>query len=93
MYATTGLSTATHFWRVRGVNVDGVAGPWSAVRSFTPQTAPPPATLTTLDTNPSSVVGGSGSSGTVVLSVGAPYGGAVVALSSSNPASPACPRP
>ena len=86
MYATTGLSTAVHFWRVRGVNVNGVAGPWSTVRSLTPQAAPPPATLSSLDTNPSSVFGGSDSSGTVVLSVGAPFGGAVVSLSSSNPA-------
>ena len=85
MYATTGLATVTHFWRVRGVNVNGVAGAWSAVRSFTPQTAPPPATLSTMDTNPSSVVGGNPSSTTVVLSTGAPDGGAVIALSSSNP--------
>ena len=85
MYATTGLATTTQFWRVRGVNVNGVAGAWSAVRSFTPQTAPPPATLSTMDTNPSSVVGGNASSTTVVLSTGAPDGGAVVALSSSNP--------
>jgi len=81
MYATTGLSTATHFWRVRGVNTAGTAGAWSAVRSFTPQEPPPPATLSTMDLNPSTVVGGNGSWGTVVLSVGAPEGGAVVALS------------
>jgi hypothetical protein len=86
MYATTGLSTATHFWRVRGINTAGTAGPWSSVRSFTPQAAPPLATLTNLDINPSSVVGGNDSSGTVILSVPAPEGGAVVALSSSNPA-------
>jgi len=86
MYATTGLSTATHFWRVRGVNTAGTAGAWSAVRSFTPQEPPPPATLSTMDLNPSTVVGGNGSWGTVVLSVGAPEGGAVVALSSSDPA-------
>jgi hypothetical protein len=86
MYATTGLSTATHFWRVRGVNTAGTAGAWSAVRSFTPQEPPPPATLSTMDLNPSTVVGGNGSWGTVVLSVGAPDGGAVVALSSSDPA-------
>ena len=83
---TTGLATTQHFWRVRGVNVDGVAGPWSAVRSFTPQAAPPPATLGSLDINPSTVVGGNASSGTVVLSIGAPFGGAVISLSSSNPA-------
>ena len=27
MYATDGLATTTHFWRVRGVNIAGVAGP------------------------------------------------------------------
>jgi hypothetical protein len=86
MYATTGLATTTHFWRVRGVNTAGVAGPWSVVWSFTPQAAPPPATLSTFSTNPSTVVGGNASSGTVVLSVGAPFGGALIALSSSNPA-------
>ena len=85
-YATTGLATTPHFWRVRGVNTAGVAGAWSAVRSFTPQAAPPPAELSTFETNPSTVVGGNPSSGTVVLSVGAPEGGALISLSSSNPA-------
>ena len=85
MYATSNLATVPHFWRVRGVNVNGVAGAWSAVRTFTPQAAPPPATLSTMSTNPSTVAGGSGSTGTIVLSVGAPEGGAVVALSSSAP--------
>jgi hypothetical protein len=86
MYATTDLSTATHFWRVRGVNSAGTAGPWSAVRSFTPQAPPPAATLSTMNINPSTVVGGDASFGTVVLSTPAPASGAVVSLSSSNPA-------
>ena len=85
MSATTGLATTTHFWRVRGVNSAGVAGPWSAVRSFTPQQAPPPAELSTMDTNPSTVVGGNPSSGTVVMTVGA-TDATVISLSSSNPA-------
>jgi hypothetical protein len=38
-----------------------------------------------MSTNPSSVVGGNASSATVVLSVGAPEGGALITLSSSNP--------
>lgn len=86
MYVANGLSTVTHFWRVRGVNSAGVAGAWSAVRSFTPQAAPPPPVLSTMDTNPSTVVGGNGSTGTVVLSTGAPEGGALISLSSSQPA-------
>ena len=86
MYATTGLASTTHFWRVRGVNSAGVAGPWSAVRSFTPGQAPPPATLGSVDIHPTTVLAGDVSSGTVVLSTGAPEGGAVISLSSSNPA-------
>ena len=85
-YVASGLATIPHFWRVRGVNSAGVPGAWSAVRSFTPQPAPPPPTLSTMDTNPSTVVGGNSSFGTVVLSVGALEGGALIALSSSNPA-------
>jgi hypothetical protein len=91
MYATSGLATTTQFWRVRGVNSAGTAGAWSAVRSFTPQAPPPPATLSTMSTNPSTVVGGNPSSGTVVLSTGAPFGGALVTLSSSSTAIAAVP--
>jgi hypothetical protein len=85
-YATGGLATATQFWRVRGINLNGVAGAWSAVRSFTPLDAPPPAVLSTMSTQPDTVVGGEQSTVTAVLSVGAPLGGAVVSLASSNPA-------
>jgi hypothetical protein len=85
IYATSDLSTATHFWRVRGVNSAGVAGAWSSVRSFTPQTAPPASQLSTMNLNPATVVGGNASSGTVVMTTSA-TGGAVVSLSSSNPA-------
>ena len=85
IYATSDLATSTHFWRVRGVNSAGVAGAWSAVRSFTPQTAPPPSQLSTIDLNPATVVGGNASSGTVVMTTSAPDG-AVISLSSSNPA-------
>ena len=38
-----GFAAVRHWWRVRGVNSNGVAGAWSSVRSFTPQgSAPPP---------------------------------------------------
>src|SRR6266850_5807262 len=86
MFVASDLAASPHFWRVRGVNSAGVVGPWSAVWTFTPQPAPPPPTLSTFSTNPSTVVGGDGSSGTVVLSSSAPAGGALIALSSSNPA-------
>jgi beta-propeller repeat-containing protein len=85
IYATSGLSTAPHFWRVRGVNFDGVPGPWSAVRTVNPGTSPPPPGVGSLDINPTTIAGGNASGGTVVLSTGAPFGGAVISLSSSNP--------
>ena len=85
IYATSGLSTAPHFWRVRGVNFDGVPGPWSAVRSVNPGVSPPPPGVGSIDINPTTIVGGNSSSGTVVLSTGAPFGGALINLSSSNP--------
>ncbi len=84
IYATSDLATTTHFWRVRGANSAGVPGAWSSVRSFTPETPPPPASLSTLDINPSSVEGGTSAAGTVVMTVAA-TNGAVVSLSSSNP--------
>ena len=68
MYATSGLAAVPHFWRVRALNTAGVAGAWSAVRTFTPEAPPPLPVLSTFSTNPSTVVGGNPSSGTVVLS-------------------------
>src|SRR3954468_21899734 len=32
-YLTSGLATTQHFWRVRGVNSAGVAGPWLVARA------------------------------------------------------------
>lgn len=84
VFAATGLAAATHFWRVRGVNSAGVVGAWSAVRSFTAEAPPPPAALTNVDINPTTVVGGNSSSGTIVMSAG-PAGDAAISLSSSNP--------
>jgi hypothetical protein len=89
-YAAGGLATTTQFWRVRGVNSAGTPGAWSAARSFTPAAPPPPTALTNLDVNPTTVVGGNASSGTVIVSVAAPDT-TVIALSSSNPAVAAVP--
>jgi hypothetical protein len=75
-----------HFWRVRGINSSGVAGPFSVVRNFTAGASPEASVLGSLDANPATVVGGEASSGTAVLSTPAPQGGAVISLSSSHPA-------
>ena len=55
------------------------------MRTVTPQAAPPPARLATIDLNPTTVEGGTSSAGTVVTDVSA-TDGAVMSLSSSNPA-------
>ncbi|MDX6475434.1 MAG: hypothetical protein QOH95_945 [Gaiellaceae bacterium] len=87
MYVTSGLTSgATYWWRVRGVNSADQAGPFSAVRSFIAGDSPPPSELSTMDINPASVVGGNASSGTIVMSTPAPDTGAVISLSSSDPA-------
>jgi hypothetical protein len=79
------LAAREHFWRVRGINSAGVAGPFSAVRRFTPRSQPPaPASLSSVTVSPSSVTGGSNATGTVRLSSAAPTGGFSVTLSSSN---------
>ena len=83
--ATIGTLPAQRlWWRVRARNSAGVFGPFSTIRRFTPGAAPAAAALSALTVNPSSVVGGTGSTGTVTLSAAAPAGGAVVALTSSN---------
>ncbi len=55
----------------------------SASLTVTPASPPSP-TLSSLTLNPTSVIGGNSSTGTVTLSGAAPSGGAVVTLSSSN---------
>ncbi len=84
-YLAGGLPTTNLFWRVRAINFAGVPGAYSATRSFRPQAAPDPTTLTNLDINPAQVAGGDASSGTVIVSVSAPDT-TVISLSSSNPA-------
>ena len=74
------------WWRVRARNAAGVAGPFSSTRRFTPQGATTTPALSTVALNPSTLVGGSGSTGTVTLTASAPGGGAVVSLSSGNTA-------
>jgi hypothetical protein len=82
----TSLAARQHWWRVRGVNSAGTAGSWSLVRSFTPQGAATPTALSAMSVNPTSVVGGNGSQGTVTLTAAAPSGGFVVTLSDNSSA-------
>ncbi len=42
------LSEGIYYWHVRAVNAASVAGPWSAIRSFTIDTTPPPAPVLSL---------------------------------------------
>ncbi len=84
-YLVGGLPSSTLFWRVRGINTAGTPGAFSATRSFVPQAAPAPTSLTNLDLNPTTVAGGGATSGTVIVSVAAPDT-TVISLSSSNPA-------
>jgi len=87
----TGLPAQRLWWRVRAQNSAGVFGPFSTTRRFTAQAAPPPpppppapASLSTVSLTPSSVTGGSPSSGTITLTSAAPAGGIAVGLTSSN---------
>jgi hypothetical protein len=65
-----------------GISIMASAGGASA--SQTLSVALPGATLSSLTLNPPSMAGGSAGVGTVFLSMGAPAGGATIALSSSN---------
>lgn len=82
----TGLAAVRHWWRVRAFNSAGVASSFSSTRRFTPRAAPAEASLSALSVSPTSVVGGNTAQGTVTLTGAAPSGGAVVSLSSANPA-------
>ena len=85
-FTVASLAVRQHWWRVRGVNSAGTAGAWSSVRSFTPQAAPVAAALSAVSANPTSVVGGTASQGTVTLTAAAPSGGFVVTLSDNSSA-------
>ncbi len=86
-----GLPAQRLWWRVRAQNSAGVFGPFSSTRRFEPQAATAAASLSAISVNPTSVVGGNSSNGTVSLTAAAPSGGAVVTLSSSNPAAAGVP--
>ena len=58
----------------------------TADTATSPPPPPAPATLSSLSTNPSTVVGGNPSTGTVTLSAAAPAGGAAVSLSDNSAA-------
>lgn len=78
------LAVRQHWWRVRGINSAGVAGPWSSVRRFTPQAPPTAAALSAVSVSPATVVGGNPATATVTLTATAPSGGLTVALSSGS---------
>jgi hypothetical protein len=63
----------------------------STTATLTVTPVPPPVTLQSVSVNPTSVPGGTTSQGTVTLSSGAPAGGIVVFLSSSNTAAAGVP--
>lgn len=89
-FARTFTSQRRYWWRVRGRNSAGTSGAWSSVRLFdivgttSPPPPPPSPALSTLTLNPTSVLGGASSQGTISLTAAAPSGGAVVTLTSSN---------
>jgi hypothetical protein len=80
--ATTSVTAATT--ATISATFGGVLG--TATLTVTPTGTPSPVTLSALSLNPTSVVGGNVSTGTVTLSDVAPTGGAAVALSSNNAA-------
>ena len=79
-----GLPAQRLWWRVRARNSAGVFGSFSSVRRVTPQSAPAPSSLSSVSLSPSSVTGGTSSTGTITLTAAAPTGGAVVGLASSH---------
>jgi trimeric autotransporter adhesin len=76
---------------VTGTNVVNLSATYNSVvapanLTVAPSAPPPPASLSSLTLNPTSVTGGNNSQGTVTLTSAAPSGGAVVSLSSGNTA-------
>ena len=56
-YAATNIPDGVWYWHVRALNVNGVAGPWSAYRSFTVDTTGPVAPVLSAPANAASVIG------------------------------------
>ena len=56
--SVTGLSSVTHWWRVRAKNSAGVVGNWSAARTFTPTGGAPAATTIALSGLPATIARG-----------------------------------
>src|SRR5712692_9708027 len=82
-YSDTGLSASTtYYYRVRASGGSGTSN-YSNVASATTESLPG-LSLSSVALSPTSVTGGSSSTGTVTLSGAAPAGGAAVTLSSSN---------
>jgi len=79
---TTSAVTAT---QVVGITASLNGTSKMAVLTVTPPPPPPPPTVASLGLNPSTVVRGASSTGTVTLSAPAPNGGLVVTLGSSKP--------
>jgi hypothetical protein len=73
------------------VTISATYGGTTRTATLTVTPVPPPASLQAVSVNPTSVTGGTSSQGTVVLSSGAPAGGAAVSLSSSNAAAASVP--
>ncbi len=86
-----GLPAQRLWWRVRARNSAGVFGPFSDTRRFTPQSVASVPALSAIALSPTSVVGGNTAQGTATLTNAAPAGGALVALSSSNPSTATVP--
>lgn len=79
------LPNGTYFWRVQAVNPDG-AGSYSAPRSLEVTGTTNAPALSGISVNPANVTGGNPSTGTITLTLPAPAGGIIVALSNSQPA-------
>ncbi|OLC45042.1 MAG: hypothetical protein AUH43_17165 [Acidobacteria bacterium 13_1_40CM_65_14] len=75
-----GLCLCTYFWRVRTADRAGNLSAWSAVRTFTVSSTTGQPTISTIDVDPPSVVGGAQATGMLHLYEAAPAGGLVARL-------------